>query len=69
MKRILKSPSVNAVGLSVLTAFYTLIFMLHSGSTGFEWLQYYEGESLYWKAWSSFVYSEHHIDIAKISGC
>jgi len=66
MKQILKSPAVNAVGLSVLTAFYTLVFMMHTGATDFEWLQYYEGEATFWKAWSSFIYYENHIVIAKI---
>jgi len=68
MKRILKSPIVNAVGLGVLTAFYTFVFMLHTGNTDFKhkWLQYYEGESPFWKAWSSFVNNEHHIHVAII---
>ena len=66
MKRILKSPAVNAIRLSVLTAFYTLVFMMHTGNTDFEWLQYYEGESSFWKSWSTFICYEHHIDIAKI---
>ncbi len=67
MKNILKNPRVNAVCISMFTAFYGLIFIVTSGHVEFERLIYYNkstGVHQFWTGWSNFLASGHHIYIA-----
>lgn len=67
MKGILKNPAVNAVCLSLFTAFYAAIFIVTSGHNEFESLLYYSrstGFHPFWTGWSSFLASGHHVFIA-----
>ena len=68
MKRILKHPAVNAVCISLFTAFYALIFIVSSGSNriglyfGYENRTLVEGSLL--ASWSRFLAAGHHRYIA-----
>ncbi|MEA4925972.1 MAG: hypothetical protein VB084_11745 [Syntrophomonadaceae bacterium] len=68
MKRILKIPAINAVGLSMFTAFYALIFIVTSRHVEFVNLLYYYNRTtdihLFWTGWSSFLASGRHALIA-----
>ena len=67
MKGILKKPAINAVCISLFTAFYGLIFNLTSGHIEFESLLYYSRATdnyPFWTGWSRFLASGHHIYIA-----
>lgn len=67
MKRILKNPAVNALGLSLFTAFYALIFIVTSGHIEFESLLYYNRAmsiQSFWTGWSNFLASGRHSFIA-----
>ena len=65
MKRIIKSPSVNAVCLGLLTAFYSIIFIATSGNSDFIKALYYSRLSAledflivdryFWLNWSKFL--------------
>lgn len=67
MKGILKNPAVNAVCISLFTAFYALIFIVTSGHGEFKSLLYYSrttGIHPFWTGWSGFLASGHHAYIA-----
>lgn len=64
MKRLLKSPAVNAMCISVFTAFYALIFMLQANRADFAQRFLYEGASSFWIAWSGFLLARYHIYLA-----
>lgn len=64
MKRLLKSPVVNAVCICIFTAFYAVVFFVTSKSIEFEnRLNYKEADS-FWTAWSDFLAAGHQIYIA-----
>ena len=54
MKQLLKSPVVNAVCISIFTAFYALIFFKSLNDTGFENNFYYNATDFIWPAWYVF---------------
>jgi len=64
MKRILRSPAVNAVCISLFTAFYALVFFISSKNPGFENGLYDNEIAYFWSAWSSFLASGNHLYIA-----
>ena len=64
MKRLLKSPTVNAVCISVLTAFYAMIFFATSKSIDFENNLYYKEPTSFWSGWSSFLAAGRQLHIA-----
>ncbi|HHY26256.1 MAG TPA: hypothetical protein GX523_05810 [Desulfitobacterium dehalogenans] len=67
MKHFLKNPAVNAIGLSLFTAFYGLIFIVTSGHLEFKNLLYYNRATdihPFWTGWSNFLASGHHAYIA-----
>lgn len=67
MKSILKNPGINAVCISMFTAFYGLIFIVTSKHVEFERLLYYSratGTHTFWTDWSSFLASGYHVYIA-----
>lgn len=67
MKSILKNPAINAVCISLFTAFYAIIFIVTSGHVEFESLLYYSRTTSihpFWTGWSSFLASGHHVYIA-----
>ena len=64
MKRLLKSPTVNAVCISVFTAFYATVFFLTSKNIEFENSLYYEEPTSFWSGWSSFLVAGHQFYIA-----
>ena len=67
MKGILKNPAVNAVCISLFTAFYSVIFIITSGHLEFKSLLYYSRAAKFypfWTGWSSFLASGHHVYIA-----
>ena len=66
MKRFLKSPRVNAVYISIFTAFYTLIFFLSSKNIELKNALYYKEEKSFWSAWSGFIAAGYHRYIACI---
>lgn len=59
MKRVLQSPIVNAVCISIFTAFYSAVFLLSCSNERFLSSLYYvksgEQTSLFWYQWSSFL--------------
>jgi hypothetical protein len=64
MKKILKSPTANAVCISLFTTFYASIFLICLGNTEIERLFYYDGGSSFWSAWSNFLVSNNHAYVA-----
>ena len=68
MKRILRNPIVNAVCISIFTAFYALVLLTASGRAGFKSLLYYSGAGQgaggFWARWSAFLASGHLCYIA-----
>lgn len=67
MNNLLKNPVTNAIGLSIFTAFYGLIFIITSGHQEFVNLLYYERLSVvqpFWSAWSTFLALGYHAYIA-----
>ncbi len=68
MKRILSSPEVNAVCISLFTAFYGLIFIVTSGHIEFKRMLYYSGAkhhaNSFWEGWSDFLAAGNHVLIA-----
>jgi len=66
MRRILKSPVVNAICISFFTVFYVIVFHIASGSANFQnALSYRDGIS-FLSAWSNFLASGHQIYIVLI---
>jgi len=61
MKRVLKSPSFNAVCIILFSTFYSLMFMTHTANTEFKLLLRYEGSSAVWKMWSNFLIAGYQI--------
>lgn len=60
MKRILRHPAVNAVCISLFTAFYALVFLTASKNIAF-------GKQIadpFWEGWSSFLTAGYHAYIA-----
>ncbi|MEL7568380.1 MAG: hypothetical protein AAGU27_26385 [Dehalobacterium sp.] len=69
MKQLLKNPATNAIGLSLFTAFYSLIFIVTAGHVEFVNLLYYnssDGKSSFWTGWSHFLASGYHAYIAYV---
>lgn len=68
MRRILKHPAINAIGISLFTALYGLIFVTTSRNIEFKNLLYYshtlQTNSPFWKSWSDFLAAGHHVYIA-----
>lgn len=67
MKGILKNPVINAVCISLFTAFYGIIFIVTSGHVEFESLLYYTRAAKappFWPGWSNFLASGNHVYIA-----
>ena len=64
MKQLLKSPVVNAICISVFTAFYALVFFTTSKSSDFENNLYYKEHTSFWSGWSSFLAAGHQLYIA-----
>ena len=59
MKRLLKSPAVNAVCISVFTAFYAAVFFATSKSVAFHNSVSYEGGAAFLTAWKDFLAAGH----------
>jgi len=55
MKRLLKSPTVNAICISIFTAFYAMIFYTTSKSINFVNNLYFKEPTSFWSGWSSFL--------------
>lgn len=68
MKDLLKNPSVNAVCIGLVTAFYSLIFFVTSGNVEFNRTLYYSavsGQTVpFWNDWSAFLAAGHQKWIA-----
>lgn len=68
MKRLLRLPFVNAVCISLFTAFYGLIFIVTSENNKFKSLLYYRhisnNNTSFWKSFSDFLAAGHHAYIA-----
>ena len=63
MKRLLRSPAVNAVCISIFTAFYAIVFYATSKNIVSENNLYHKGLASLWSAWSSFLAAGHHLYI------
>ena len=66
MKRLIKSPVINAVCISIFTGFYALIFFKSLNDTGFENNYYYEATDFIWPAWYDFYAHERQRYIAYV---
>ena len=55
MKKIIRSPLVNAISISLFTLFYSVLFLSQNGVEDSLWMQPYEGNTAIWKLWSSCV--------------
>ena len=66
MKRLLKSPAINAVCISSFTAFYALMFFLSLKNIAFENSFYYNEALPFWSAWSRFLANGHQRYIAYV---
>jgi len=64
MKRILKSPLINAVCISLFTIFYTLVFLIAYENIDFENSVNYENASSLWIMWRDFLFAGHQVYIA-----
>lgn len=64
MKRILKSPVVNAVCISLFTTFYAFVFYITTKSIDFKNSLQPQDTTTFWSAWSSFLAAGHQIYIA-----
>jgi len=68
MKRILRHPAVNAVCISLFTAFYGFIFIVTSKHGEFKNLLYYSNTkqpgNTFMKGWSNFLAEGYHDYIA-----
>ncbi|HWR24384.1 MAG TPA: hypothetical protein VN366_12980 [Feifaniaceae bacterium] len=67
MMRIFRHPATNAICISILTAFYSLIFIFTAGHAEFRRMLYYAAESThspFWGNWSAFLAAGHHRYIA-----
>jgi len=64
MKRLLKSPAINAICISVFTTFYALIFFVTSKNIQFENSLFYLEANSFWSAWSNFLADGHQRYIA-----
>jgi len=64
MKRILKSPLINAVCIGLFSTFYSLVFFIAYENIDFEYSVNYENTSSLWVMWRDFLYAGHQIYIA-----
>lgn len=68
MKRILRHPALNAICITIFTAFYGSIFIVTSGQAGFRNLLFFTGGEQradpFWEGWSGFLASGHQAYIA-----
>ena len=64
MKRLLRSPVVNAVCLTVFTAFYACVFFLISGNLGAGSALSGRDASPLWSFWCKFLAAGHQVYIA-----
>lgn len=63
MKRILKSPTANAICIGIFTAFYASVFFMTSGSMNFE-NNLHSNVSPLWSWWRDFLAAGHQVYIA-----
>jgi hypothetical protein len=63
MKRLLKSPVVNAICISIFTAFYAMVFFTTSKSIDFENNLHFIEPTSFWSGWSSFLAAGHQLYI------
>lgn len=70
MKKLLSRPIVNAVCISLFTAFYGLIFIFTSGHAEFGSLLYYsrakQSANLFWKSFSDYLAAGYHIYVSYV---
>ena len=70
MKRLLSHPVTNAVGISIFSVFYALIFVMTSEHLEFQRLLYYSRDyrnnADFWNAWSGFLNAGHQKYIAYV---
>lgn len=64
MRRILKTPAVNAVCISLFTAFYASIFFKTAAHPELGNILYYEDEAPFRASWSGFLAAGHQAYIA-----
>ena len=64
MKRLLKSPAVNAVCISILSAFYALVFFTVKQGIGLENDLNNKESDPFWSAWIGFLAAGRHRYIA-----
>ena len=64
MKRMLRYPLTNAIGLSLFTAFYSLVFFLTPKDVWTSGLSSATGANGFWESWQSFLVSGFHVYIA-----
>jgi hypothetical protein len=68
MKHLLRHPAVNALGISLFTTYYAIVFFVTAGHPDFiKRLSYNETSSdtsVFWKAWSRYLAGSGHIWIA-----
>ncbi len=66
MKKLLRNPLVNAVGLSLFSAFYAVIFLVTAHSQAFrDTLGFAQGTST-WAAFSGWLYAGQHATLALV---
>ena len=64
MKKLLRSPAVNAVCISLFSAFYAVVFFVTLKNTGLENNLYDKETAPFWPAWSGFLAAGHQRCIA-----
>lgn len=64
MKRLLKSPAVNAACISVFTAFYALVFLMPLKNFAFDGSTYPQADLSFWPVWGRFLASGRQSYIA-----
>lgn len=64
MKRLLKSPAVNAVCISIFSAFYALVFFTISKNSSLRDSLSHPQAASFWPAWSAFLAAGHQVYIA-----
>lgn len=68
MRHLLRHPAVNALGISLFTAFYAIVFFITAGHPDFIWRLSFnkaqDGAGSFWQAWSRFLAGGGHVWIA-----
>jgi len=57
MKKLIKSPVINAICICLFTAFYWILFRPQSGAVNSEWIEFYYGNSSLWSLWSRLIHN------------